>query len=82
MANKALRGAALCAVILMTASCATTPDAGNVRDNSLRVAAEDPTASETPIVMPASSPESSSNPTDQVVLGTGEFVQSARGPAA
>jgi len=80
MANKALRGAALCAVILMTASCATTPDAGNVRDNSLRVAAEDPTASETPIVMPASSPESSSNPTDQVVLGTGEFVQSARGP--
>jgi len=80
MANKALRGAALCAVILMTASCATTPDAGNVRDNSLRVAAEDPTASETPIVLPASSPESSSNPTDQVVLGTGEFVQSARGP--
>jgi len=80
MANKALRGAALCAVILMTASCATTPDAGDVRDNSSRVAVEDPTASETPIVLPASLPESSSNPADQVVLGSGEFVQSARGP--
>jgi len=80
MANKALRGAALCAVILMTASCATTPEAGDVRDNSPRVAVEDPTVSEAPIVPPANSPESSSNPADQVVLGTGQFVQSARGP--
>ena len=80
MANKALRGAALCAVILMTASCATTPEAGDVRDNSPRVAVEDPTVSETPIAPPANLPESSSNPADQVVLGTGKFVQSARGP--
>ena len=80
MANKALRGAALCAVILMTASCATTPEAGDVRDHSPRVAVEDPTVSETPIAPPASLPESSSNPADQVVLGTGKFVQSARGP--
>jgi general secretion pathway protein D len=80
MTNKALRGAALCAVILLTASCATTPDVGDDGDNSPRVAVGDATASETSSAMPASLPETSSKPADQVVLGTGEFVQSARGP--
>jgi general secretion pathway protein D len=80
MTNNALRGAALCAVILLTASCATTPKAGDVPDSSPTVAVGDATVSEMSTASPASSPGSPQSPADRVVLGTGEFVQSARGP--
>ena len=80
MTNRALRGAALCAVILLTTSCATTPDVGDVRDSSLRGVVADPPVSETTNVTPESLAGNSQVPADRVVLGTGEFVQGARGP--
>ena len=81
MTNKGLRGVALCATAILLVSCAATPEApaehamstGGYAVAGAGVAAP----SEAPVNAPASSVE---QPTDQVVLGTGEFVQAARGP--
>jgi general secretion pathway protein D len=53
---------------------------GDVRDSSLRGVVADPPVSETTNVTPESLAGNSQVPADRVVLGTGEFVQGARGP--
>ncbi len=81
MTNNALRGAALSAVVLLLASCATAPSASTdnevtSRDFGGEVVAPD-AAPESPVAAAATLPD---RPGDKVVLGTGEFVQAARGP--
>ncbi|NCF14844.1 MAG: type II secretion system secretin GspD [Gammaproteobacteria bacterium] len=83
MANKGLQGAALCVAVLLLASCATAPntdaaDTAAPREDGGEVPVSD-TAPESPVTSTATSttPE---RPADQVVLGTGDFVQAARGP--
>jgi len=80
MTNKVLRGAAIFAAMLLTASCATTPETGDVGDDSTRVAAAGATPPQPPGEITPGSSESAPRNVDQVVLGTGEFVQGARGP--
>ena len=81
MANKGLRSLALGATLLL-ASCAATPEAPVERALSIP---DDPAARaevDTSSGITESSPPSPvEDPVaDQVVLGTGEFVQAARGP--
>jgi len=83
MANRGLQVAVLNAVLLLLASCATAPGtvvAGTAdpRDGDGEIPVSD-AASESPVTSTATAttPE---RPADQVVLGTGDFVQSARGP--
>lgn len=78
MVNRVLRAVALCATFSLLASCATAPGAtGNGPSSSLEAGGE--------IIAPESSQDvkattTPQRPPDQVVLGTGEFVQTARGP--
>ena len=81
MANKGLRGIALCAVLLLLASCATTPDAPAQRAMSTPAQTAPGTGADASSEVPASSPAMRVDQSaDQVVLGTGKFVQAARGP--
>ena len=82
MINRALRIAALGAIAVLVASCASAPATVNVASETGRVDATVPATQE------SSDTDSQSRPTtsdegrsaDQVVLGTGDFVQAARGP--
>jgi general secretion pathway protein D len=83
MKNKGLRGIALCASLLLLSSCASTPGAPVARDVSTPVqsAAGTGAAADAASPAPASAPPLPVEQSDdQIVLGTGEFVQAARGP--
>jgi len=77
MSNKGLRGAAICAAAILLVSCAATPEAPAEHARSTGGYPGAGAGVDAPAIAPASSVE---QPTDQVVLGTGEFVQAARGP--
>jgi len=81
MSNKGLQSVALCAAAILLVSCAATPEvpAEHVMPTGgyLGAGAGVDAPSDAPAIAPESSVE---QPTDQVVLGTGEFVQAARGP--
>jgi len=79
MANIGLRGVAYCAALLLLASCAATP--GVPVEDAVSTPVESTAGDAASAAAPASSTSSSVEPkADQVVLGTGEFVQAARGP--
>ena len=81
MSNKGLQSVALCAAAILLVSCAATPEvpAEHVMPTGgyLGAGAGVDAPSDAPAIAPESSVE---QPTDQVVLGTGDFVQAARGP--
>ena len=81
MANIGLRSGAYCATLLLLASCAATPGTPVERAESApaqsSAGAGDVASPEAPASSLASPDDQDA---DQVVLGTGEFVQAARGP--
>ena len=81
MANIGLRGVAYCAALLVLASCAATPGVPVERADSTisqpTAGAGDTASAEAPANSPSSPDDQEA---DQVVLGTGQFVQAARGP--
>jgi len=81
MANIGLRGVAYCAALLLLASCAATPGTPVERAESTLAQSTAGAGDTASPEAPASSLSSSVEPkADPVVLGTGEFVQAARGP--
>jgi general secretion pathway protein D len=83
MTNKGLQGAALSVVVLLLASCATAPSAGVASTADPRDGGGEPPVSEAASESPVTSTAIATPPdppADQVVLGTGDFVQAARGP--
>ncbi len=81
MANIGLRSVAYCATLLLLASCAATPGTPVERAESTPVQSTAGTGDTASPEAPASSLSSSdAQKAEQVVLGTGQFVQAARGP--
>ncbi len=82
MSNEAKRVVAICAAILIQVSCATTTDNAEQARRDEPVAIADPAmvAAAPESTVTSSDDQSSSRTQDKVVLGTGEFVQGARGP--
>ena len=81
MTNRGLRGVASCAVLLLLAACAATPEAPPERALPTPVESTTGTGGDASSDGPtSSSPSAENQPEDLVVLGTGEFVQAARGP--
>lgn len=81
MAIKIFRIAAHCAALFILASCASTPDTTQPVASTVF----EPAASEVAAVVDVASPDSGNTvgnrkDQDKVVLGTGQFVQAARGP--
>jgi general secretion pathway protein D len=81
MAIKILRVAAQCAALLLLVSCASTPDA-TLPESPTALEPSSTQATEPPAADAAGSSHRGQEPKgqDKVVLGTGEFVQAARGP--
>ncbi|MCO4812095.1 MAG: type II secretion system protein GspD [Gammaproteobacteria bacterium] len=81
MANIGLRGVAYCAALLVLASCAATPEVPVERADSTisqpTAGAGDTASAEAPANAPSAPDEQDADP---IVLGTGQFVQAARGP--
>jgi len=81
MSTKGLQGVGLCAAAILLVSCAATPEAPAENVMSTGGYPGAGAGVDAPSDAPAIAPESSvEQPTDQVVLGTGDFVQAARGP--
>ena len=82
MVNRTLRSAAIAAAAVLVASCASAPATPPVTSEAERVDAPAPASGEAGAGESRAQPanERASEADDRVVLGTGDFVQAARGP--
>jgi general secretion pathway protein D len=83
MVNRTLQTAAICAVAVLCVSCASAPAESTVADETDRVEATVPAAADDGderSSAEAATAQATQRADDKVVLGTGDFVQAARGP--
>ena len=83
MVNRTLQTAAICAVAVLCVSCASAPAESTVADETDRVEATVPAAADDGderSSAEAATTQATQRADDKVVLGTGDFVQAARGP--
>ena len=83
MVNRALQTAAICAAAVLCVSCASAPAESTVARESDRVAATVPAAADDGDARSsaeAATAQAAQRAGDKIVLGSGDFVQAARGP--
>jgi len=82
MVNRALQAAAICAAAVLCVSCASAPAESTVAAEADRIDATVPAARDDGDMRSKAETETTGkrDNADQVVLGTGDFVQAARGP--
>ena len=83
MVNRALQTAAICAAAVLCVSCASAPAESTVAREEDRVAATVPAAADDADARSsaeAATAQATQRADDKVVLGSGDFVQAARGP--
>ena len=80
MLNMGLRSGALCMAVLLLGACATAPQGPSTTSDAASVVTPESGDAKAIIAQPSDTSPPARDDEDRVVLGTGEFVQGARGP--